>query len=300
MKNKLPSPSSNKSKSKLKNQVKVNKPKVDKQHKPKKTSVKMSGVKKALSKAVKAREKKAKAIAKEEKRKQKYISNLAKRKPNLSKQELLRKYKEHQAVLASPEHRAKIEALRKRRAELKAKQGELNQLQKFKKYVEEKQTPTLQDIAWDNFNEAVNTLPPEIQIHIRSQLDELVQEFGQEAVATFLNDLDLLDTRGEIFYADYGVQYAILYVKALSLALENASLGVKLTPDELERDLSRFALGVSEQFEGIGGANNWLVSKLVSDVNNKLQELTIRGIDYDTSIAQKIEDYFDSIYGDNY
>ena len=119
------------------------------------------------------------------------------------------------------------------------KQPKENLLKQYKQYTTEKNAISARGVGYQNFMNALEQLPIEVQVELNTKLDALRSKWGDEAVMDYLDTFNLLDD--EVF-ADvknpYKVIVAEAYVLRLGAALELAvDGGIDVYSFEDEKDI---------------------------------------------------------------
>lgn len=114
-----------------------------------------------------------------------------------------------------------------------------NLLKQYKQYTTEKNAISARGVGYQNFMNALEQLPIEVQVELNTKLDALRSKWGDEAVMDYLDTFNLLDD--EVF-ADvknpYKVIVAEAYVLRLGAALELAvDGGIDVYNFEDEKDI---------------------------------------------------------------
>lgn len=119
------------------------------------------------------------------------------------------------------------------------KQPKENLLKQYKQYTTEKNAISARGVGYQNFMNALEQLPIEVQVELNTKLDALRSKWGDEVVMDYLDTFNLLDD--EVF-ADvknpYKVIVAEAYVLRLGAALELAvDGGIDVYSFEDEKDI---------------------------------------------------------------
>ena len=119
------------------------------------------------------------------------------------------------------------------------KQPKENLLKQYKQYTTEKNAISARGVGYQNFMNALEQLPIEVQVELNTKLDALRSKWGDEAVMDYLDTFNLLDD--EVF-ADvknpYKVIVAEAYILRLGAALEFAvDGGIDVYSFEDEKDI---------------------------------------------------------------
>lgn len=280
----VPSPSTKtKTRTQVKNKAKKNKAKKG----TAKVSVSTgspSSMLSPLSKAAKKREK-------EKLKKQKWIEKRQEKYPHKTKKELLAAYKKHQAVLRSPEHRAKIEAAKARRLQKQlesATDEKENLLQRFKdsQSFSHEEIPSLSAIEWENFNETLDSLPDEIRISLTEAIQALSEKYGEPAVSEYLRNEDLLSTSAKFTSYDYKVLFSRIFLYRLALALEYALEG---EIGDIAEEQANDSYEIDSTFNSIVKSKNTYKYEGLLQVSDIISESEAMGL------PEKVMAYFDSI-----
>ena len=114
-----------------------------------------------------------------------------------------------------------------------------NLLKGYKRYITEKNAISVRGVGYQNFMNALDQLPMDVQVELNTTLDNLCTKWGDEAVMKYLDTFNLLDD--EVF-ADvknpYKVVVAEAYLLRLGAALELAiDGGIDIYSYEDERDI---------------------------------------------------------------
>ena len=119
------------------------------------------------------------------------------------------------------------------------KKSKENLLKQYKQYTTEKNAISAKGVGYQNFMNALEQLPMDVQVELNTTLDNLRSKWGDEAVMEYLDTFNLLDD--EVF-ADvknpYKVVVAEAYLLRLGAALELAiDGGVDVYSYEDEKDI---------------------------------------------------------------
>lgn len=149
--------------------------------------------------------------------------------------------------------------------------------------------PTMREVGWENFKEALNELPDEIQIDFKNTIDYLVSKYGEAPVAYYLDKRGLLETTAVYHGIDYKSMVARMYLYQLAAAVEYLATGELSTAgyDELQDE----AQWMSE----------YSISHVASEHKQAYYEsqLEIEHIQ-DINLKYRIDEFFDSEYGEDY
>ena len=78
------------------------------------------------------------------------------------------------------------------------KQPKENLLKQYKQYTTEKNAISARGVGYQNFMNALEQLPIEVQVELNTKLDALRSKWGDEAVMDYLDTFNLLDARGAV------------------------------------------------------------------------------------------------------
>lgn len=140
--------------------------------------------------------------------------------------------------------------------------------------------PTERQISWKNFLEGLEQLPADIQIKFTQTIEWLSQKYGEELVAYYLEQRDLLDEMSTFSSIDYKSIIAIQYLYKLAAGLELAVEGY-----------------ISEDSRDMANEAEWMVESNVKKERNKvyfMDRISDEEIQ-DINLTIALDEYADSI-----
>lgn len=165
----------------------------------------------------------------------------------------------------------------------------LQQYKDTKETLASRPLPTMREVGWENFKQALNELPDEIQIDFKNTIDYLISKYGEEPVAYYLDKRGLLETTSVYHGIDYKSMVARIYLYQLAAAVDYLATG----------ELS--GTGFDELQDEALWMSTYSIQNTVSEKKRPYFEslLEVEKIQ-NINLVNRIDDFFESEYGEDY
>lgn len=165
----------------------------------------------------------------------------------------------------------------------------LQQYKDTKEAFSSQMLPTMREVGWDNFKQALDELPDEIQMDFKRVIDYLVLKYGEKVVAYYLDKRGLLETTAIYHGIDYKSMIARIYLYQLATTVESLATGEPLSGGY--DDIREEAVWMSQySIQSVASVHNR------AHYEGLLEPENIQSI----NLKYKLDEFFDSEYGEDY